>query len=103
MGAGIAIGMALTYPQRVDRLVLIDGLPDRVRERLASPLMRRAVDSHLPGWMARVGNWLIPGVVSMQMDGDMHGRLESTNQVIGVERPNVSMKARTDSMRMSGR
>ena len=61
MGAGIAIGMALTYPQRVDRLVLIDGLPDRVRERLASPLMRRAVDSHLPGWMARVANWLIPG------------------------------------------
>lgn len=60
MGAGIAIGMALNHPQRVDRLVLIDGLPDHVRERLASPLMRRAVDSHLPGWLIRVGNWLVP-------------------------------------------
>jgi pimeloyl-ACP methyl ester carboxylesterase len=60
MGAGIAIGMALNHPQRVDRLVLIDGLPDHVRERLASPLMRRAVDSHLPGWLVRVGNWLLP-------------------------------------------
>ena len=60
MGAGIAIGMALSHPQRVERLVLIDGLPDRVRERLVSPLMRRAVDSHLPGWLVRVGNWLVP-------------------------------------------
>jgi pimeloyl-ACP methyl ester carboxylesterase len=60
MGAGIAIGMALNHPQRVERLVLIDGLPDRVRERLVSPLMRRAVDSHLPGWLVRVGNWLVP-------------------------------------------
>ena len=27
MGAGLAIGMALTYPDRVSQLVLIDGLP----------------------------------------------------------------------------
>jgi pimeloyl-ACP methyl ester carboxylesterase len=60
MGGGIAIGMALSHPQRVERLVLIDGLPDRVRERLVSPLMRRAVDSRLPGWLVRVGNWLLP-------------------------------------------
>ena len=39
MGAGLAIGMALTHPQRVDQLVLIDGLPDHVRERLTSPLI----------------------------------------------------------------
>ena len=57
MGAGVAIGMALIHPQRVHRLVLIDGLPDHVRDRLASPLMRRAVDSHLPAWLVRVGNW----------------------------------------------
>ena len=60
MGAGVAIGMALTHPQRVDRLVLIDGLPDHVRERLASPLMQRAVNTRMPVWLARLGNWLFP-------------------------------------------
>ena len=60
MGAGVAIGMALTHPERVDRLVLIDGLPDHVRERLTSPLMQRAVNSRLPVWLARLGNWLFP-------------------------------------------
>lgn len=60
MGAGVAIGMALTHPQRVDRLVLIDGLPDHVRERLASPLMQRAVNTRVPVWLARLGNWLFP-------------------------------------------
>ena len=52
--------MALTHPQRVDRLVLIDGLPDHVRERLASPLMQRAVNTRVPVWLARLGNWLFP-------------------------------------------
>ena len=60
MGAGVAIGMALDHPQRVERLVLIDGLPAHVRERLASPLMQRAVNSRLPVWLARLGNWLFP-------------------------------------------
>jgi pimeloyl-ACP methyl ester carboxylesterase len=54
--------MALHHPDRVDRLVLIDGLPDHVRERLASPLMQRAVNSHLPVWLARLGNWLFPRI-----------------------------------------
>ena len=56
MGAGIAIGMALTAPERVDRLVLIDGLPDRVRERTTSPLIQRAIDWPLPVWVLKVGN-----------------------------------------------
>ncbi|MGZ8384071.1 MAG: alpha/beta fold hydrolase, partial [Nitrospira sp.] len=60
MGAGVAIGMALIHPQRVDRLVLIDGLPDHVRERLASPLMQRAVNTRVPVWLVRLGNWLFP-------------------------------------------
>ncbi len=60
MGAGLAIGMALSHPHRVDRLVLIDGLPDHVRERLASPLMQRAVNTDVPVWLARLGNWLFP-------------------------------------------
>ncbi|CAE6688581.1 MAG: alpha/beta hydrolase [Nitrospira sp.] len=55
MGAGVALGLALTHPERVDRLVLIDGFPDHVRERLVSPLMRRAVNTHVPAWLARVG------------------------------------------------
>lgn len=58
MGGGVAIGMALTYPERVERLILIDGLPDHVRERLASPLMQRAVNTRVPAWLARVGAWL---------------------------------------------
>jgi pimeloyl-ACP methyl ester carboxylesterase len=54
MGGGVAIGMALTHPHRVSRLVLIDSLPDHVRERLASPLMQRALNTsvRLPGWPA---------------------------------------------------
>ncbi len=55
MGGGVAIGMALTYAERVHRLVLIDGLPDHVRERLVSPLMQRAINTHAPAWLARFG------------------------------------------------
>lgn len=55
MGGGVAIGMALTYPERVNRLVLIDTLPDHVRERLVSPLMQRALNTRVPAWLARVG------------------------------------------------
>ncbi|WP_447972764.1 alpha/beta fold hydrolase [Nitrospira sp. Kam-Ns4a] len=58
MGAGLAMAMALTYPERVDRLVLIAGFPDHVREKLASPLFRRAVDSRVPIWLVRLGSWL---------------------------------------------
>jgi pimeloyl-ACP methyl ester carboxylesterase len=64
MGGGVAIGMALTHPERVDRLILIDGLPDRVRERLASPLMRHAVDSQLPLWVVRLANWMFGSIVT---------------------------------------
>lgn len=55
MGAGVALGVALTSPNRIDRLVLIDGFPDHVRERLVSPLMRRAINTHAPAWLARLG------------------------------------------------
>ncbi|HEX2055991.1 MAG TPA: alpha/beta fold hydrolase, partial [Nitrospiraceae bacterium] len=58
MGAGLAIAFALTYPDRVDRLVLISGLPPDVKSRLASPLMKRAVESRAPAWLAEFGNWL---------------------------------------------
>ena len=58
LGAGIAIGLALDHPQLVDRLVLISGFPDRVEERLASPLFKRALKTNAPVWLAWIGNWL---------------------------------------------
>lgn len=58
MGAGLAIGMALSHPEQVERLVLIGGLPDRIMERLASPLIRRAIGTHIPAWLVSIGSWL---------------------------------------------
>jgi pimeloyl-ACP methyl ester carboxylesterase len=63
MGAGLAIGMALTYPDRVSQLILIDGLPANVRERLTSPSIKRALDTAAPSWLASFGNWLFGGVM----------------------------------------
>ena len=63
MGAGLAIAMALTYPDRVSRLVLIDGLPARVREQLTSPSIKRALDTSAPSWLASFGNWLFGGLM----------------------------------------
>lgn len=63
MGAGLAIGMALAYPDRVSRLVLIGGLPSNVRERLTSPSIKRALDTPAPSWLASFGNWLLGGVM----------------------------------------
>jgi pimeloyl-ACP methyl ester carboxylesterase len=57
MGGGVAIGMALTYPNRVDRLVLVAGLPDHVRDKLTSPMTKRALDTRVPVWLAEIGNW----------------------------------------------
>lgn len=56
MGAGLVIGMALTYPERADRLVLITGLPSQVREKLTSPFLKRALHSWVPAWLADLGN-----------------------------------------------
>jgi pimeloyl-ACP methyl ester carboxylesterase len=58
MGAGLAIAFALTYPDRVDRIVLISGLPPDVRSNLVSPLMKRAVETKVPAWLADLGNRL---------------------------------------------
>ena len=63
MGAGLAIGMALTYPSRVSKLVLIDGLPDHVLDKLKSPTMRRALESSAPSWLVSFGNWLFGNFV----------------------------------------
>jgi pimeloyl-ACP methyl ester carboxylesterase len=63
MGAGVAIAMALTYPDRVSRLVLIDGFPAQVREKVTSPSIKRALDTPAPSWLASFGNWLFGGVM----------------------------------------
>lgn len=58
MGAGVAIGMALTYPERVERLILISGFPDHVRENLSSELLKDALDTWAPVWLAQFANWI---------------------------------------------
>ena len=58
MGAGVAIGLALDHPGRVSTLILIDGLPPGVMERLGSPSLRRALTTHAPSWLVSMGNWL---------------------------------------------
>ncbi len=58
MGGGLAIAMAVAHPERVDRLVLIGGLPDRIHEKLTSPLIRRSIETRAPIWLIQVGNWL---------------------------------------------
>ena len=62
MGAGLVLGMALEHPARVEKLVLIDGLPPRIREKLTSPTLRRAIETRMPVWLISFGNWLFNGV-----------------------------------------
>jgi len=57
MGAGLAIGMALAHPERVDHLALISGLPNRVQDKLTSPLIKRGLDRWAPDWLINVGSY----------------------------------------------
>ncbi|HEU5092384.1 MAG TPA: alpha/beta fold hydrolase, partial [Nitrospira sp.] len=56
MGAGLAIGMTLTHPTRVGKLVLISGLPSHVMAKLASRSFRQALESRAPSWLVFFGN-----------------------------------------------
>ncbi len=58
MGAGLAMAMGLDFPQRVERLILISGFPDRVRENIASKHYLRFLHHRPPLWLAKFGNWL---------------------------------------------
>ncbi len=62
MGAGLVIGMALNCPTRVEKLVLIDGLPSHVMEKLTNPTLRQAMGTRLPVWFVSLANWLFNGV-----------------------------------------
>ena len=55
MGAGVALAVALTAPERATRLVLIGGLPANIKGRLASPLVRKGLDASVPSWLAELG------------------------------------------------
>lgn len=63
MGAGLAIGMALTHPTLVANLVLVGGLPQHVMEKLTSPSVRRALESSAPFWLVSFGNTLFGGLM----------------------------------------
>lgn len=67
MGAGLATAFALTYPDRVDRLVLIGGLPPDIETNLTSPLMKRVVETQLPIWLMELGNWLFGSSATEQV------------------------------------
>lgn len=58
LGAGVAIGMALEHPRRVDKLVLIAGLPRHIMQKLTSPSIKKALTTRVPSWLASLGNWL---------------------------------------------
>lgn len=64
MGAGLAIGMALTHPTRIDKLVLIGGLPSHIRAKLTSRSFRQALETRAPWWVISLGNWLFGGKVT---------------------------------------
>lgn len=64
MGAGLAIGMAITHPTRVDKLVLISGLPSQVMAKLSSRSFRQALDTRAPVWLISLGNWLFGGMAT---------------------------------------
>ena len=58
MGAGLAMAMALDYPERVQRLVLISGFPAQVETSIASPQYQRFLHHRPPLWLAKLGNWM---------------------------------------------
>lgn len=64
LGAGLAISMALTHPTRVDKLVLIDGLPSDILNNLTGRSLRRALESNAPWWLVSFGNRLFGGLVT---------------------------------------
>lgn len=58
MGAGLAIGMALTNPDRVAALILLDGFPADIQNSLGSDQYKGFLEQRPPLWLAQVGNWM---------------------------------------------
>lgn len=58
MGAGLAMAIALDYPERVTQLVLISGFPAQVEHSIASRQYQRFLYHRPPLWLAKLGNWI---------------------------------------------
>ena len=58
LGAGLAMAMALTHPDRVQALILISGLPADIRKSVELPRYQQFLDRRPPLWLAKLGNWL---------------------------------------------
>ncbi|MDX1410727.1 MAG: alpha/beta fold hydrolase [Nitrospirales bacterium] len=58
MGAGLAMAMALTSPDRVHALILISGFPSDPRGSVASSHYQQFIDRRPPLWLAKFGNWI---------------------------------------------
>lgn len=58
MGAGLAMAMALTSPDRVNTLILISGFPPDPRASVASPHYQQFINRRPPLWLAKIGNWI---------------------------------------------
>ena len=58
MGAGLAMAMALTTPERVETLILISGFPPDPRASVASPRYQQFINHRPPLWLAKFGNWI---------------------------------------------
>ena len=58
MGAGLAIGMSLEYPNRVAKLVLIGGFPANVLDSLQSPRARNFIERRPALWLSKLGSRL---------------------------------------------
>lgn len=71
MGAGVAIGMALTRPDRVNRLVLIDGLPAGIAESVGGVQFKRIVGTPVPVWVVQLGNFLVGRKVARRVLKDV--------------------------------
>lgn len=59
MGAGLAMGMAIDYPERVERLILISGFPPNLKESVSSRKYRQFMYHRPPLWLAKLGNWVV--------------------------------------------
>lgn len=58
MGAGLAIGMSLTHPDRVAKLVLIAGFPAHLLENVQSPRTRQLIERRPALWMSKLVSWV---------------------------------------------
>ncbi len=59
LGAGLAIGMSVTHPDRVSALVLISGLPANVLDNMASPAYKHCIQTWLPRRLITWGLWSV--------------------------------------------